>query len=101
MPPVTPTRTRAIRLLRGSALLERDGDLALGDLFEGHRQVVLRARLDERRRKVIERAFAELVMVVVDLPGPLCRRNDQRGGRPPHVSEEIVDSWIHHVALSL
>src|ERR1700688_2516155 len=30
------------------------GDLALGDLFEGHGQVVLRARADQRRRELVE-----------------------------------------------
>src|SRR2546430_11411727 len=36
-------------------------ELALGDLLEGHGQVVLRARLDERRRRLVETdAFAEL-----------------------------------------
>ena len=55
---------------RGDALLAfvRVLDLALGDFFEGHRQVVLGARLHERRRVVVERALAELVVVVVDLP---------------------------------
>src|SRR5919106_5595528 len=99
MPPVTPRRTRAMPPRCG--LRVRDLDLALGDLFEGHRQVVLRARLDERRRKVVKRAFAELVMVVVDLPRPLRRGDHECVARFPYVLEQIVDAWIHHVALSL
>src|SRR3954447_17135664 len=46
-------------------------DLALGGLLEGHRQVVLRARLDQRRRELVERPLTELVVVVVDLPRAL------------------------------
>ena len=50
-------------------------DLAFGDFLEGHRQVVLGARLHERRGELVERALTELVVVVVDLPRPL-RGND-------------------------
>src|SRR5918992_2137367 len=59
MPPLTPTSTRAIRLFcRSAAGVRRDVpelllgvgvvELPLCDLLEGHRQVVLRARLDQR-----------------------------------------------------
>src|SRR6266545_688537 len=41
-------------------------ELALGDLLEGHGEVVLRTRLDQRRREVVEGALAELVVIVVD-----------------------------------
>src|SRR5215211_2296283 len=53
-------------------------ELALGDFFEGHRQVVLGARLDERRREVVEGALTQLVVVVVDLPGALRGDDDKR-----------------------
>ena len=46
-------------------------DLARGDLLEGDLQVVLRARLDHRRRVLVERALAEVVVVGVDLAGAL------------------------------
>src|SRR5919201_3727476 len=103
MPPVTPTRTRAIRLLSppGARLAERDLDLALGNLLERHRQVVLRARFDERRREVVERALAQLVVVVVDLTRALRRRNHERVARLLHVVEQVVDAWIHHLGFSL
>ena len=42
-------------------------DLALGDFLEGDREVVLRARVDHRRRELLERALAEVVVVRVDL----------------------------------
>src|SRR4029077_4138303 len=92
IPPLTPSRTRRFpapasakptpSLLGGSVeptpLTEVDlllgvrvDDLALGSLLEGHRQVVLRARLDQRRRKLVERPLTELVVVVVDLPRAL------------------------------
>src|SRR5919106_31426 len=99
MPPVTPKRTRATPARRG--LLVRDGDLALGDLLEGHRQVVLRARLDERRRKVVEGALAELMVIVVDLPGALGGRDHEAVTRAFHAPEQIVQSWMHHRAESL
>src|ERR671919_2880634 len=99
MPPVTPRRTRAMPARCG--LLVRDGDLALGDLLEGHRQVVLRARLDERRRKVVERALAELVVIVVDLPGAFGGRDHESVSRAFDGSEQIVQSWMHHRAESL
>jgi hypothetical protein len=51
-------------------------DLARGDLFEGHRQVVLRAGLDQRGQ-LVERALAELVVVVVDLPRALGADDDR------------------------
>src|SRR5919204_923588 len=96
MPPVTPTRTRAIRLLStASGLAVRDGDLALGELLEGHRQVVLGAGLDERRREVVEGALAELVVVVVDLPGPLGRDDHQRVARVD-VVQELIDAGMDH-----
>src|SRR5438477_2365792 len=98
MPPVTPRRTRAIwphsaryALLLGVRVLE----LALGDLLEGHRQVVLRAGLDQRRREVVEGALAELVVVVVDLPGPLGGDDDQRVARVD-VFQELIDAGVDH-----
>src|SRR5215211_8132019 len=71
-------------------------DLALGDFLQGHRQVVLRARLDERRREVVERAFAQLVVVVVDLPSPLRADDHERVARVD-VLEQLVNAWIDHL----
>src|SRR6266516_222539 len=70
-------------------------ELALGDLFQGHRQVVLRARLHKRRRIVVERPLTELVVVVVDLPGPL-RRHDHEGIAGVDVLEQLIDAWMNH-----
>src|SRR5262245_7530016 len=94
-------RTRATVGLAPRALRVRDGDLALGDFLEGHRQVVLRPGLDEGRCKVVERSLTELVVVVVDLPCPLGRGDDERIARAAGAGEEIVDSWMHHGARSL
>src|SRR5919197_5257864 len=105
MPPETPSRIRAtnglcrvglrpaIRRYLFALVLVRD--LALGDLLEGHRQVVLRARLDERRQHVTERSLTELVVVVVDLPRPL-RRDDHERVPGVHVLEELVDARMDH-----
>ena len=65
-------------------------DLALCDLLEGDRQVVLRARLHERRREVVERALAELVVVVVDLARALRGDDDQRVAR---AGLYVRDQW--------
>src|SRR5919108_337689 len=101
MPPVTPRSTRATQAPRARALLGADGDLALGDLLESHRQVVLRARLDERGWEVVEGPFAELMVVVVDLPGTLRPRDHERISRAGGVLEQIVEPWIHHRAERL
>src|SRR5215467_7587258 len=70
-------------------------DLALGDFLEGHGQVVLRARLDERRRELVEGAFAELVVVVVDLPRALGGDDRERIPRV-HRGEKLIDTRMNH-----
>src|SRR3954451_18140269 len=70
-------------------------DLALGSLLQGHRQVVLRARLDQRRRELVERALTELVVVVVDLPRALGGDDDQCVARVDLV-HELVDAGVDH-----
>src|SRR5581483_3864268 len=95
MPPVTPRRTR--RAMAAALRLVRVLDLALCGLLEGHGQVVLRARLDEGR-KLVEGAFTELVVVVVDLPGTLRGVDHQRVARV-HVVEQLIDSGMDHGRL--
>src|SRR3954453_7324969 len=68
---------------------------ALGNFLEGHGQVVLRARFHQRRRIVVEGAFAELMVVVVDLPGALRGDDDERIARI-HVVKQVIDSWMDH-----
>src|SRR3954468_22634324 len=82
---------------RGYALLVGVFDLAFGDFLEGHGQVVLRARLHERRRKLVEGALAQLVVVVVDLPRALGGDDHER---VPGVDllEQLIDAWMDHVA---
>src|SRR5437763_16740215 len=70
-------------------------DLGLGDLLERHREVVLRARLDQRRRELVEGALAELVVVVVDLAGALGRDDHERIARV-HLIHEMVDPGMTH-----
>src|SRR5947199_8586569 len=107
MPPVTPTRTRAmpqfcpfVRGAEGSGLLRvLVPELALGDFLEGHRQVVLRPRFHERRRRLLEAdAFAELMVVVVDLACAL-RRDDHKRVARVDIVEELVDSRVDHGRL--
>ena len=93
MPPVMPSRMRATGTVcpsrsansrretgGGAGILGRSEDeLAPRDLFHRHRQVVLRARLDERRRSLLEaHALTELVVIVVDLTSAL-RGHDHEG----------------------
>src|ERR1700744_377328 len=94
MPPVTPIRIRAMPLpprrgLRASAVVVLE--FALRDLLQGDRQVVLGACLDHRRRELVERALAEVVVVRVDLTGALGGHEDARVVRVD-VFEQLVDT---------
>src|SRR5688500_5327144 len=72
-------------------------DLPARDLFHRHRQVVLRAGFDERRRRFLEAdAFTELVVVVVDLPGPLGRDEHERVAGAVDLFQQIIESWMDH-----
>src|SRR3954466_348241 len=71
------------------------GEEPLGDLFHRHGEVILRAGLHERRRIVVEGAFAELVVIVVDLTSALGRDDDKRIARI-NVLEQVVDAGIDH-----
>src|SRR5919108_5438116 len=101
MPPETPTSTRATPAfcpLRAGSRLLRVGvlEFALGDLLEGHRQVVLRARLDQRRRGLLEAdALTELVVVVVDLASAL-RGDDYERVARIDVFEQLIDAGMDH-----
>src|SRR6266542_5467831 len=102
MPPVTPRRTRAICVSPSSTKpsgFVRVLDLALGDLLEGHGQVVLGARFDEGW-KLVERALTELVVVVVDLASALRGDDDQRVARVDIV-QQLIDSRMDHGRLML
>src|SRR5690242_17101816 len=97
MPPVTPRRIRA--KLRRPWVEPRLAvvvlDLARGDFLERDRQVVLRAALDHRRRELVERALAQVVVVAVDLTRPLGR--DEHGGVVGvDVLQERVDARVDH-----
>src|SRR5439155_21582995 len=70
-------------------------DLALGGLLEGHRQVVLRAGLDQRRGELVERPLAELMVVVVDLPRALGGDDHERVARVDLV-QQLVDAGMDH-----
>src|SRR5512133_1404398 len=108
MPPVTPTSTRAMpqfcpfvqgREARGGLLRVLVLELALGDLFEGHGQIVLRPGLHQRRGRLLEAdPFAELVVIVVDLTSPLRRDDDERVARVDIV-EELIDAGMDHGLL--
>src|SRR6266566_3054023 len=74
-------------------------ELALGDFLESHGQVVLRARFHQRWRSLVEAdALAELVVVVVDLAGPLGGDDDERIARVD-VFEKLIDARMDHGRL--
>src|SRR4026209_505664 len=98
MPPLVPSRILAIRYpYRETRPYGRSLDtvarldLALRDLFERDREVVLGRRVHHRRRKLLEDPLAERVVVVVDLPRPL-RRDDHRRVVRVHVLEQTIDA---------
>src|SRR5258708_693510 len=72
MPPLTPSSSLGTRAPASSR--RAAGRLAVvvlqlpgGDFLERDREVVLRRRIDHRRRKLVERALAEVVVVGGDL----------------------------------
>src|SRR6476619_6747494 len=72
-------------------------DLPACDFLHGHREVVLRAGLDQRGRSLFEaHALAELVVVVVDLAGALGCHEDERIARSADLFEQIVETWVDH-----
>src|SRR4051794_27988598 len=76
-------------------------ELALGKLFERHREVVpLGVRLNHRRRVLAEAALSEVVEVAVDLTRAL-RRDDDGGVVGIGVLQELVYAWFDHWRLSL
>ena len=77
----------AARRLGQTAVAVRD--LALRQLLERDREVILRRGLDHRWRKLLEDSLAERVVVVVDLPRAL-RRDDDRGVMRVGVVEQLV-----------
>src|SRR3954471_3684319 len=94
---MTPETPRRIRLMPESCLILAVvvDDLALGGLLEGHRQVVLRARLDQGRRELVERALPQLMVVVVDLPRALGGDDHQRVARVDLV-HQLIDAGMNH-----
>src|SRR5437870_9684697 len=96
MPPLTPTSTRAMRrppardYLSGVVL-----DLARFDFLERDREVVLGAGVDHRRRELVEGALAEVVVVGVDLAGPL-GGHDHAGVVGVDDLEEAIDARRDH-----
>src|SRR5436190_23775831 len=99
MPPLTPSRIRAIAPgpLDGPALgAVLEADLAGGELLKGDRDVVLAALgVDHRRRVLAEVALTEVVVVAVDLAGPL-RRHHNGGVVGVGLLEQSVYAGMDH-----
>src|SRR5919108_2704377 len=95
MPPLTPRRRRAMDAGAGSVVAWLGAvavlDLAARDLLEGDRQVVLGARVHHRRRELLERALAEVVVVRVDLAGAL-GGHDHARIRRIDILEQAIDA---------
>src|SRR3954469_7254560 len=101
MPPVTPRRTRrpASKLLDANSVGTFGTDVALGDLLEGDRERLFAkaAGLDERRHE-LSAAFAELVVIGVDLARAL-RGDDHERVLRVDLREQIVDLRFDHAEL--
>src|SRR5215207_2983061 len=82
---------RALGLAAGRRLAVVVLDLARGHFLERDREVVLRARLDHRRRELVERALAEVVVVGVDLPRAL-GGDDDAGVVRVDVRQQAIDA---------
>src|SRR4051794_4989925 len=98
MPPVTPSRILAMRGPRSRALPALPvlvPELAVGDLFERDGEVVLGGRLDHRRRELVERPLAEVVVVAVDLSCAL-GGDDHAGVVGVDLLHEPVDARADH-----
>src|SRR6478672_7745754 len=101
IPPVTPSRMRAIgpswrrpAPTPLGAVLELE--LALGELLEGDREVVLAALgVHHRRRVLAEVPLTEVVVVAVDLTGALGSDDDRRIVRVG-LRQQPVHSWLDH-----
>src|SRR3954451_21216016 len=92
MPPLTPSRIRAISPPRKLGLV-LVLELARCRLLEGDGEVAAAGHLDHGRRVLAVCALGKGVVVGVDLAGPLCR--DQHGGVVGvGVIEKLVDSWL-------
>src|SRR5215211_8340008 len=108
MPPLTPSRIRAIGGCYGaggpgSGRGLRDGplgavlvlELALGKLLERDREVVARPRLDHRRRELLVGALTKGAVVAVELASALRRHQHGRVMRVRPV-EKLVDTRLDH-----
>ena len=82
------SQARLVPLLAFGVLEQVGVDLAQRD----RQRLLLQARLDQRA-DVLEDALAELVVVVVDLPGPLGRVDHQRV-LARHAVEQLVDGRV-------
>src|SRR3954465_7333724 len=91
MPPLTPSRRRATCPVLAVLVL----DLARGDFLERDRQVVLADGLDHRRRELVERPLAQVVVVRVDLSRALGGDEDRRVVGVD-VVEQLVDAGADH-----
>src|SRR3954470_17413062 len=100
MPPPTPSTTRGRRSACADVSVTSAPSLAFGvleqagvDLAQRDRERLLaRARLHQRT-DVLEQAFAELRVVVVDLPGAL-GRVDHQGVLRADLVEQVVDGGV-------
>src|SRR3954451_3971459 len=74
-----------------------DLDLVAREFLESDLQIVLRTRLDHRRRVLVERALAEVVVVRVDLASALGSGQDDGVVRVVvGALKKSVESWLDH-----
>src|SRR3954453_2445785 len=73
-------------------------DLAGRDFLERDRQIVLRGRVDHRRRELLEGALTEIVVVRVDLTGAL-GGDDHARIRGVDMLEQAVYAGRNHTVI--
>src|SRR5258708_33227154 len=100
MPPLTPSSSLGTRAPASSR--QAAGRLAVvvlqlpgGDFLERDREVVLRRRVDHRRRELVERPLTEVVVVGVDLACAL-GGDEYAGVVGVDVLEQLVDAGRDH-----
>src|SRR6478736_4397264 len=97
MPPHTPSRMRG----KAGRLPVAVRDLAGRDFLERDRQVVLRSRVDHRRRELLERALAQIVVVRVDLPRALGGDDHARIGGVDVLKQAVYAGRNHTFSLAV
>src|SRR5215218_4306679 len=95
MPPLTPSRMRAMARLAARLAAVAVLDLARRQLLERDRQVVAGRGVDHRRGVFLVGALTQGAVVAVELAGPLSG-HENRGVVGIGLLQQLVDAWSDH-----